>query len=98
MPFGLCNAPATFQRLMEKVLKGLQWKSLVLYLDDVVVFGQTFDQHLKRVEEVFRWLQTAGLKLKPKKCHFFRNKIQFLWHQADCEGIYTDPENLGCPG
>jgi hypothetical protein len=92
MPFGLTNAPATFQRLMERVLKGLQWKVLVLYLDDVVIYSKTFEEHLERLRIVFGRLRSAGLKLKPKKCHFFQNKIAFLGHQADASGIYTDPE------
>jgi hypothetical protein len=94
MPFGLCNAPATFQRLMERVLRGLQWKSLVLYLDDVVIFGNSFDQHLERLEQVFQRLRVAGLKLKPKKCAFFQREVAFLGHVVNGEGVHTDPEKV----
>ena len=91
MPFGLCNVPATFQRLMERVLRGLQWRSCVLYLDDVVVFGKDFQEHLDRVKEVFQCLREAGLKLKPKKCQWFKLSVSFLRHVVDCYGIGTDP-------
>ena len=53
MPFGLCNAPATFERLMERVLNGLQWRTALVYLDDVIVYGGTFEEELERLEEVF---------------------------------------------
>ena len=94
MPFGLCNAPAMFQRLMERVLRELQWKTLVLYLDDMVIFSKTFKEHVERLREVFNRFRRAGLKLKLKKCHFFKNKISFLGHQADENRIYTDPEKI----
>ena len=67
MPMGLTNSPATFQRLMEIALRGLQWHTCLIYLDDIVVFGNNFEEHLKRVEEVLQRLQFAGLKLKPEK-------------------------------
>ena len=65
MPMGLTNSPATFQRLMEIALRGLQWHTCLIYLDDIVVFGTNFEEHLNRVEEVLDRLQVAGLKLKP---------------------------------
>ena len=68
MPFGLCNAPATFQRLMEEVLRGLAREKCLVYLDDVLVIGRTFDEHLSNLREVFNRLSEAGLKLKPAKC------------------------------
>jgi hypothetical protein len=94
MPFGLCNAPATFQRLMEKILSGLQWKTLALYLDDVIVFATTLDEHIARLKEVFQRIQGAGLKLKPKKCDFLRESVNFLGHLVDSNGIRTDPEKI----
>lgn len=94
MPFGLCNAPATFQRLMERVLQGLQWKTLVLYLDDVVIFGNSFSEHLERLKQVFLRLRDAGLKLKPKKCAFFKKEVSFLGHVVNGEGVHTDPEKV----
>lgn len=67
LPFGLCNAPGTFQRLMQRVLVGLQWESDVLNLDDIVVFGQSFSKHLKRLRKVLERLRGANLKVKPQK-------------------------------
>ena len=94
MPFGLCNAPATFQRLMERVLAGLQWRILALYLDDVIVFASSIEDHLNRLEEVFKRCQEAGLKLKPKKCSFLQESVQFLGHLVDAKGVHTDPEKI----
>ena len=71
MSFGLYNAPATFQRLMDLVLAGLQWLHCLVYLDDVIVLGRTFDENLRNLESVFRRLREAGLRLKPSKCSLF---------------------------
>ena len=68
LPFGLTSAPATFERLMEKVLKGLQWQTLLLYLDDVIIFSKDFESHLERLGEVCRRFRSAQLKLQPEKC------------------------------
>ena len=92
MPFGLCNAPSTFERLMERVLQGLQWESAVLYLDDIIVFSGTVDDHIQRLEEVFQRLRGANLRLKPKKCHLFKEEVQFLGHVVSEKGVATDPE------
>ena len=70
MPFGLCNSPATFQWLMDAVLAGLQWSSCLVYLDDIVIPGSTFQVHLTHLHAVFNRLKEAGLKLKPRKCQF----------------------------
>ena len=90
MPFGLCNAPATFERLMERVLSGLQWQTCLLYLDDIVTYGPTFQQAMQRLEEVLIRLKAAGLKLSPKKCHLFQRSVSFLGHIVSDEGIATD--------
>lgn len=94
MPFGLCNAPATFQRMMDIVLSGLNFESCLVYLDDVIVFGQSWEQHLERVELVFQRLRTAKLKLKPSKCHLLRRKVGFLGHVVSTEGIAVDPAKV----
>ena len=70
MPFGLSNAPATFQRLMDLTLAGLQWSQCLVYIDDVIILGKTFQDHLCNLQEVFQHLLEAGLKLKPAKCTF----------------------------
>ena len=70
MPMGLKGAPATLQRLMDLVLRGLKWETLLIYLDDILVFGRTPEEHLDRLAQVFQRLADAGLKLKPDKCCF----------------------------
>ena len=92
MPFGLTNAPATFERLMETILAGLHWTTCLVYLDDVIVFADSFEQHLQRLDEVLTKLQEAGLKLSPKKCNFFQSSVKFLGHIVSSTGIATDPE------
>ena len=94
MPFGLCNAPGTFQRLMEFVLAGFQWQTCLVYLDDVTVYGQDFDEHLKRLREVFQRLSKAGLRLKPSKCFLLRPRVPYLGHVISAEGVSTDPEKV----
>ena len=94
MPFGLTNAPATFQRLMECVLAGLTGEQCLIYLDDIVVFSNTFDEHLKRLNNVFLALRNAGLKLKPSKCHFAQTKVHYLGHVASAAGIASDPAKV----
>lgn len=91
LPFGLCNAPATFERLMEFVLAGLIGTSCLVYLDDIVVFSRTFEEHISRLTEVLTRLRQAGLKLKPGKCFLFRREIVYLGHVVSKEGIATDP-------
>ena len=94
MPFGLTNAPATFQRLMECVLAGLTFEQCLIYIDDIIVFSATFPQHLERLRTVFEHLARAGLKLKPKKCHFARSEIRYLGHIVSRDGVKADPEKL----
>ena len=80
MPFGLCNGPATFQRLMNLVLAGLQMSQCLVYIDDVIVVGRTFDEHLGNLQEVFERGRRAGLKLKPSKCSFLQERVSYLGH------------------
>jgi hypothetical protein len=94
MPFGLCNAPATFQRVIEQALTGLQWKVAVLYLDDIIVYSQSFDEHLENLNLVFDRLQNVNLKLKAKKCNFFRREVSFLGHIVSENGIKTDQSKI----
>jgi transposase InsO family protein len=92
MPFGLTNAPATFQRLMESCMGDLYLTYCLLYLDDIVVYSKTYQEHLVRLEAVFQRLKEAGLKLKPSKCKFLQKSIKYLGHVASEEGISVDPE------
>ncbi|GES83881.1 KRAB-A domain-containing protein [Rhizophagus clarus] len=94
MPFGLCNAPATFQRLMDTVLRDILWQFVVVYIDDINVRSKTFEEHLLHLEQVFSRLAQARLKLSPEKCFFFKDEIPFLGHVVSRHGIQTDPEKL----
>ena len=94
LPFGLTSAPATFERLMERVLKGLQWRTLLLYLDDIIVFSKNFQSHLERLEEVFQRFRAARLKLKPGKCQLFQKEVSYLGHVVSQDGVATDPEKV----
>lgn len=94
MPFGLCNAPSTFERCMELVLKGLQWKTLLIYLDDVIILSSTFQEHIQRLDEVLQRLGNAGLKLKPSKCELFREEVLFLGHIITQDGVKPDPSKV----
>ena len=96
MPFGLCNAPSTFQRLMEMVLAGLHWSICLVYIDDVIVYGRTCQEHLTRLEEVFERLQHAGLKMKPSKCYLLQKRVRYLGHVLSENGVETDPEKISC--
>ncbi|KRY06856.1 Transposon Tf2-6 polyprotein, partial [Trichinella patagoniensis] len=92
MPFGLCNAPGTFQRLMERTLSGLVSKSCLVYLDDIIVFSATEEEHLTRLEEVFQRLKGEGLKIKPEKCQLMKKQVVYLGHVITPEGIGTDSQ------
>ena len=94
MPFGLCNAPATFQRLMDLVLAGLQWSHCLVYLDDVIILGTSFEEHLANLQLVFDRLQQAGLKLKPKKCNVLKHRVQYLGHIVSDKGVQADPSKI----
>ena len=94
LPFGLCNAPSTFERLMERVLQGLRWQILLVYLDDVIVFSRSIKEHIQRLDVVFSKLAQAGLKLKPKKCHLFKREVVYLGHVVSPAGISTDPSKI----
>ena len=78
MPFGLCNAPGTFQHLMEWVLAGLHWSTFLVYIDNIILFSRTVQEHFQNLTKVFQRLKQAGLKLKPRKCHLFWNKVKYL--------------------
>ncbi|KAJ7987593.1 hypothetical protein DPEC_G00328090 [Dallia pectoralis] len=92
MPFGLCNAPATFQRLMDRVLAGLQWETCLVYLDDIIVLGRDGTEMLERLSQVFGRLRVANLKLKPSKCVLFREQVVYLGHIVSAKGVATDPK------
>ena len=90
MPFGLAGAPLIFQDLMNNVLQGLLYDSVWAYLDDVIVYSKTIEDHLIHVEQVFLRFRKAGLKLKLSKCEFFMKQLQFLGHVISERGIQPD--------
>lgn len=92
MPFGLCNSPSTLSRLLEDVLRGLQWEECLLYMDDIIVPGPSFTECLKRLEHIFQRLKNANLKLKPSKCNLFQKSVKFLGHVVSDKGVHTDPD------
>ena len=94
MPFRLTNAPATFQRLMESCLGELYLNWCIIYLDDIIVFSRTLEEHLHRLKAVIHKLRAAGLKLKPTKCDLFRQQINFLGHVISKEWVSTDPNKI----
>ena len=91
-PFGLSGSPSTFQRLLQNVLGGLQWEECLLYMDDIIVPGATFEENLQRLKHTLDRLLSAGLKLKPSKCEFFQTSVKFLGHIVSENGVSTDPE------
>ena len=94
MPFGLCNAPPTFQRLMQNCLGELNLTYCLIYLDDVIVFSDTPDEHLRRMRVVFDCLCEHGLKLKPSKCEVFKSEINYLAHHVSGKGVLPLKKNL----
>ena len=94
MAFGLTNAPATFQRLMERCMGELNLKECLIFLDDILVFSQNFEEHLEWLEAVFSRLKEHGLKLKPSKCEFFKTKVKYLGHVFSQDGVETDPDKI----
>ena len=93
-PFGLCNVPLTFQQLMESVLCGLNWKICLIYIDDIIIFSKSFEEHLTHMDLVFMRLQEAKIKLKASKCHFAYPQVTYLGHIVSCNGIQPDPDKV----
>jgi hypothetical protein len=87
MPFGLCNAPATFQRAMYLVLRGLTWREVLAYIDDVMILGADFDSHHQNLREVLRRFRQFNLKLKPKKCDLCQTTVEFLGKTVNHQGV-----------
>lgn len=94
MPFGLCNAPATFERFMDTILRGLKWEICMCYLDDIIIYGTTFSEHNQRLGIVLDRIQKAGLVLNSKKCHFAERQAIVLGFLVDKDGIRPDPQKI----
>ena len=94
VPFGLCSAPATFSRFMDRVLAGLHWETCLFYLDDIIVFSSTWEEHLARLRQVFERLRHANLKLGADKCTFAAKEVNYLGHRVTEEGLLSDSSLL----
>ncbi len=92
MPFGLVNAPATFQSMKGRLFQGM--KFVCVYLDDIVVHSKSITEHLTHLEELFKKLASHGFRMKLKKCHFLRSRIKLLGHIADKDGVSVDKEKI----
>ncbi|KAG1066863.1 hypothetical protein G6F40_017750 [Rhizopus arrhizus] len=94
MPFGLTNAPATMQQLMDSVLAGLKWQICLVYLDDIICYSPSFEQHLVDLRSVLNRLRAASLTANIKKCKFTSNRISFLGYVITLDGLHTDPDKV----
>ena len=94
LAFGLSNAPAIFQRVIDLVLTGLTWQVCLAFLDDIIVMSESFSQHIERLTLVFERLKTVGLKLNPGKCRLFQESVKFLGSIVSRAGIHPDPEKV----
>lgn len=94
MPQGVTNAPSTFQRLMEKCMSDIHLKEVLVFLDDLIVFSDTLEEHETRLIHVLNRLREYGLKLSPDKCKFFQTSVRYLGHIVSSEGVKTDPEKV----
>ena len=94
MPFGLCNAPATFQWLMQNCMGELNLIYCLIYLDDLIMFLQMVEEHLHQLYHIFDWLRKYNLKFKPSQCSLFKEKINYLAHQVSKQGVQPSNTNL----
>lgn len=94
MPFGLACAPATYQRLMQDCLADLHMSICCVFIDDIIIFGHTYEEHMERLKMVFDRIREANLKLSPSKCSFFKPRVKFVGHIVSEAGVETDPEKV----
>lgn len=94
MPQGVTNAPSTFQRLMEKCMSDLNLKKALIFIDDLIVFAPTLEEHEERLMKVLQRLKEFGLKLSVEKCVFFQPSVRYLGHVVSRNGVETDPEKI----
>ena len=91
LPFGLKTAPACFQKIINTVLTGLIGSKARVFLDDVIVLGETFSQHINNLEQILERLQDAKLNLKFEKCEFFKDRVNYLGHVISSQGLQPQP-------
>ena len=94
MPFGLTNTPATCQALINNIIRAHLDQTAITYLDNILVYSNTQQEHTKHVKDVLRYLQQAGLKLNPKKYKFNKPEVEFLRYVIGIKGIKIDPEKI----
>lgn len=97
LPLGLSNAPATYQRIMEQVLRSVTTgtnRFCQIYLDDIIIVSKSFEEHMDHLSKVFSRIRHAGMKLSPKKCHLFRDKVRYVGHIVSADGIEADPDKV----
>jgi len=94
LPFGLSNAPATFQRAIDMIFAGLKWKSCLVYLDDIIVFSQSAGEYLEHLREIITALRGAGVSLKAKKCHLFQEEVEYLGHIVSRGELKVQDRNI----
>jgi hypothetical protein len=92
MPFGLINAPMSFQKTMTDILRGVNWKFSLVYIDDILIFSKDFESHLDHINQVFEHLREANMRLKPSKCNFAVTSVKYLGHILYKDGVSVDPE------
>jgi len=92
--FGLKNAPAKFQRLMDNVLSGLQGNELFVYMDNIVIYARSLKEHEIKFERLMQRLRAANLKLQPDKCEFLRREVMYLGHIIGSDGVKPDPAKV----
>ena len=94
IPFGLRNSPIVFQQVMEQALRGMNYYSALVYVDDIITFTTTFKEHLRNLEQLFSHLQAANLKLHPSKCSFCVKEVTYLGHRVSKHGVTPDPKKI----
>jgi len=94
MPFGLSNSPSTFQRAMDELLRRFKWCFCLVYIDDVIIYSKTEEDHLKHIDLFLEVIEKSGFKIKPKKSQLFRTKLKFLGHMVSAKGIQPDPDKV----
>ena len=90
MPMGICSAPSTFQRLMHKIFEKEKWYECLIYLDDILVFAESVEDHIQRLRTIFCRIRESGVKLSPTKCKFMKPEVSYLGHTISSEGVKTD--------
>lgn len=94
MPFGLKNAPATFQRVMDNVLRDLIGKCCLVYMDDIIVFSTSLQEHMENLNKIFQALQNVNLKIQLDKSEFLKKEVAFLGHIVTDQGVKPNPDKI----